>query len=105
MKDINSKQLLEIAEEFGTPLYVYHGEKIEFQYARLKKAFSKVDVHLHYAMKALNNINILRILKNQGSGLDAVSIQEVQLGIRAGFTLIKSCTLRIVWILRKFVKQ
>jgi len=86
MKDINSKQLLEIAEEFGTPIYVYHGEKIEHQYNRLKKAFGQVDVHLHYAMKALNNINILRILKNQGSGLDAVSIQEVQLGIRAGFT-------------------
>ena len=42
-------------------------------------------VKLHYALKALNNINILRLLKSQGAGLDAVSIEEVQLGLRAGF--------------------
>ncbi len=85
MKEINSKELVKIAEEFGTPLYVYHGEKIENQYQRLKDAFKGVNVHLHYAMKALNNVNILRLLKQQGCGLDAVSIQEVQLGLRAGF--------------------
>jgi diaminopimelate decarboxylase len=40
---------------------------------------------LHFALKALNNINILQLLKSEGAGLDAVSIQEVQLGLRAGF--------------------
>ncbi len=85
MKDISNSKLLEIAEEFGTPVYVYHGEKIVNQYQRLKNAFPGVNVHLHYALKALNNINILKLLKQQGAGLDAVSIQEVQLGLRAGF--------------------
>lgn len=85
MKEIQSKQLLAAAKEYGTPLYVYHGEKIESQYNRLKGAFKGVNVHLHYAMKALNNINILKIIKGLGSGLDAVSIQEVKLGLRAGF--------------------
>lgn len=85
MKEIQSKQLLAAAKEYGTPLYVYHGEKIESQYNRLKGAFEGVNVHLHYAMKALNNINILKIIKGLGSGLDAVSIQEVKLGLRAGF--------------------
>ncbi len=85
MKDISNSKLLEIAEEFGTPVYVYHGERIVHQYQRLKSAFPGVNVHLHYALKALNNINILKLLKQQGAGLDAVSIQEVQLGIRAGF--------------------
>ena len=85
MKEIQSKQLLAAAKEYGTPLYVYHGEKIESQYNRLKGAFKGVSVHLHYAMKALNNINILKIIKGLGSGLDAVSIQEVKLGLRAGF--------------------
>lgn len=85
MKEITEKELLNIADEFGTPTYVYHGEKIEHQYKKLKSAFKGVDVHLHYALKALNNINILKLLKNQGCGLDAVSIQEVQLGLRAGF--------------------
>jgi len=85
MKDISNAKLLEIAEEFGTPVYVYHGEKIVNQYQRLKGAFPGVNVHLHYALKALNNINILKLLKQQGAGLDAVSIQEVQLGLRAGY--------------------
>jgi diaminopimelate decarboxylase len=85
MKEISHAKLLEIAEEFGTPVYVYHGEKIVNQYQRLKGAFPGVNVHLHYALKALNNINILKLLKQQGAGLDAVSIQEVQLGLRAGY--------------------
>ena len=85
MKDISNAKLLEIAEEFGTPVYLYHGEKIVNQYQRLKGAFPGVNVHLHYALKALNNINILKLLKQQGAGLDAVSIQEVQLGLRAGY--------------------
>ncbi len=85
MKELNNSTLLKIADEFSTPLYVYHGEKIIDQYQRLKNAFPGVNVHLHYALKALNNINILKLLKKQGAGLDAVSIQEVQLGLRAGF--------------------
>lgn len=74
-----------IAAEFGTPVYVYDGQKIVSQYHRLKNAFPGVTVSLHYALKALNNINILRLLKREGAGLDAVSIQEVEMGLRAGF--------------------
>lgn len=85
MKDLTSAQLLKATNDFGSPIYVYHGERIEFQYHRLKNAFKDVNVQLHYAMKALNNVNILRIIKQLGSGLDAVSIQEVYLGLRAGF--------------------
>lgn len=84
-KDLQNSQLEAIAAEFGTPVYVYHAERIVSQYNRLKNAFPDVKVHLHYALKALNNINILKLLRNQGSGLDAVSIQEVELGLRAGF--------------------
>lgn len=79
-------QLLAIAEEFGTPVYVYDEAVIIQQYKRLKKAFGKQTVKLHYAMKALSNVNILQTLKKQGAGLDAVSIEEVYLGIRAGFS-------------------
>jgi len=80
-----NEMLRQVAEEFGTPVYVYHAEKIELQYKRLLNAFPGVKVKLHYALKALNNVNILRLLKSQGAGLDAVSIEEVQLGLRAGF--------------------
>lgn len=74
-----------IAEEFGTPVYVYDADRITAQYHRLKNAFPGVKVSLHYALKALNNINVLKLLKQEGAGLDAVSIQEVQMGLRAGY--------------------
>jgi len=77
--------LLKIADEFGTPVYVYDADKIVSQYKRLKHAFEPLIVKIKYACKALNNSNILKLLKNEGSGLDAVSINEVRLGIKAGF--------------------
>ncbi|NMH24501.1 diaminopimelate decarboxylase [Flavobacterium solisilvae] len=84
---MQTKDLLDLANEFGNPLYVYDAEKIEFQYKRLTNAFSKVEkLRINYAMKALSNISVLKLLNNLGSGLDTVSIQEVQLGLHAGFT-------------------
>lgn len=77
--------MLKAADLYGTPLYLYDADKIRSQYRNLNNAFGSTKVKLHYALKALNNINILRILKQEGAGLDAVSIQEVYLGLRAGF--------------------
>lgn len=83
---MNNSELLNIVEEFGSPVYVYNAEKIEQQYNRLTKAFSKVEqFKIHYAVKALSNISVLKVLKRLGSGLDTVSIEEVQLGLYAGF--------------------
>jgi diaminopimelate decarboxylase len=79
-------QLLKIAEEYGSPLYVYDSETIINQYNRLTSAFSKVkNLRLNYAVKALSNISILKLFNSLGSGIDTVSIQEVQLGLKAGF--------------------
>jgi len=83
--DSNRKLLLECAAAFGTPLYVYDANKILAQYKRLTDAFSGVKFRVHYACKANTNLNILRLLKNAGCELDTVSIQEVQLGLHAGF--------------------
>ncbi len=81
------KELLSLAENFDCPLYVYDANVIEKQYHRLTAAFSKVEsLRINYAMKALSNIAVLKLLKNMGSGLDTVSVQEVQLGLHAGFT-------------------
>ncbi len=83
---MQTKDLLQLAEQFGNPIYVYDAEKIQSQYNRLTKAFSKVDkLRINYAMKALSNIAILQLLKEMGSGLDTVSIQEVLLGLHAGY--------------------
>jgi len=79
-------QLLDIAKNFGSPLYVYDSERIIAQYNRLTAAFSNVkQLKINYATKALSNISVLKLLKSLGSGLDTVSIQEVQLGLAAGF--------------------
>ncbi len=83
---MQTKDLLQLSEEFGSPLYVYDAAKIQSQYTRLTDAFSKVgSLRINYAVKALSNISILKLLKEMGSGLDTVSIQEVQLGLYAGF--------------------
>lgn len=77
--------LQQLATEFGSPLYVYDAEKIAIQYNRLQNAFSKVErFKVHYAVKALSNVSVLKYLKSLGSGLDTVSLQEVQLGLLAG---------------------
>jgi len=81
------KELVNLAEQFGSPLYVYDAEKIHSQYLRLTSAFSKVErLRINYAVKALSNIAILQLLKSFGSNLDTVSIQEVKLGLHAGFS-------------------
>ncbi len=82
---ILDKDLLSIVEEFGAPVYVYDANTIAAQYTRLKNAFNPIDVKIKYACKALNNSAILKLLKSMGSGLDTVSINEVKLGLHAGF--------------------
>ena len=79
-------QLLGIVKEHGAPLYVYDAQKITSQYQRLTNAFGNVQsLRLNYAAKALSNLAILRLMNRLGSGLDTVSIQEVKLGLMAGF--------------------
>jgi len=78
--------LLQIVKAYGSPVYVYDAEKIQSQYKRLTSAFGKVkQLKLNYAVKALSNISVLKLFNKLGSGLDTVSIQEVQLGLKAGF--------------------
>lgn len=83
---MKSSDLLKIAKTYGDPVYVYDSAKIISQFKRLTKAFSSVkQLQLNYAAKALSNISILKLMNSLGSGLDTVSIQEVQLGLLAGF--------------------
>jgi diaminopimelate decarboxylase len=82
---LSKEQLVQIANEFGTPLYVYHAEKIKEQYEKINSAFSILDTKFFYASKALTNINILRYIKSIGSNIDCSSINEVKLALYAGF--------------------
>lgn len=85
MPQVSNEALLKVSNECGTPLYVYDVEKITEQYTKLSKAFASHPTRFFYACKALTNINILKHLLSLGAALDCVSINEVLLGLKAGF--------------------
>jgi diaminopimelate decarboxylase len=84
-QSLSNDQLVAVANEFGTPVYVYHAEKITEQYNKLKDAFAAHPTKFFYACKALTNINILKHLKSLGASVDCVSIHEVKIALQAGF--------------------
>ena len=57
---LDPQYLTTLGRQFGTPLYVYHAEKIKEQYQKLTSAFRDSDTVFFYACKALTNINILK---------------------------------------------
>jgi len=75
----------ELAEKFGTPLYVYDSERIVEQINKFKAAFTGLPLKMKYAMKACNNINILKLVRKNGCGLDTVSPSEVETALKIGF--------------------
>lgn len=83
---MTNQDLLKIAQDYGSPVYVYDADKIASQYKRLTSAFKKVkQVKFHYAVKANSTISVLKLLHSLGAALDTVSIQEVRLGLEAGY--------------------
>lgn len=83
---MNNEMLTSLVEKYGSPLYVYNVDKIETQFNRICTAFSQVkSLKINYAVKANSNISILKYFKTLKAGIDTVSIQEVQLGLAAGF--------------------
>ena len=83
---IGGVDVLQTVERFGAPLYLYDADRMKQQYARIVRAFSGVErLRINYACKALTNLNVLRLFRQLGSGLDTVSMQELELGLLAGF--------------------
>ncbi|RYF85956.1 MAG: diaminopimelate decarboxylase, partial [Chitinophagaceae bacterium] len=83
---LSHTQLTELADRFGTPLYVYDAEKIKEQYQKLTSGFSVFDARFFFACKALTNINILKYIASLGCGIDCSSINEVKLALHAGIS-------------------
>ncbi len=84
-QSLSHEQLRSIAGEYGTPLYVYHAEKITEQYTQLRTAFAQSNARIFFACKALTNINILKHIRSLGCNIDCSSVNEVHIAIRAGF--------------------
>ena len=80
-----------LAESFGTPLFVYNGNRIIENFNRIKSNFSAFgkNPRIHYAVKANSHLAILELLQKQGSWIDAVSVNEVLLALEAGFPVEK----------------
>jgi diaminopimelate decarboxylase len=83
--ELSHEQLSALAREYGTPLYVYHAERIREQYENLLEAFRGADVRFFYAAKALTNINVLRYVNQIGCNVDCSSVNEAKLALHAGF--------------------
>lgn len=84
---LGGANLMEIAEKYGTPVYVTDELRIRNNYRRFRDAFVKrwKKFRLFYAVKANNNISILRILQQEGAGADCSCVQELQLASFAKF--------------------
>ncbi len=82
---IQGVRVLDIAAEFGTPVYVYDADKIIEKIGILRDSFKDVNLKIKYACKALTNLSILKLMRKHGVELDVVSPQEMALGLKAGY--------------------
>src|SRR5215467_6252760 len=74
-----------IADQEGTPVYVYSANVIRALYGELEDAFGSYPHRLHYALKANSTFAVARLLRELGSAVDANSIWEIEVARRAGF--------------------
>jgi diaminopimelate decarboxylase len=77
--------LVDIASHIGTPCYVYSGRLIRARYAELSAALHGYPHAMHYALKANSTLALLRLLRSLGADVDANSIGEIDVALRAGF--------------------
>ncbi|MFN8265141.1 MAG: diaminopimelate decarboxylase [Chitinophagaceae bacterium] len=83
-QSLSNDLLLNVAQQFGTPVYVYHAEKIKSQFEKLSSALSVLDTRIFYAVKALTNVNVIRYVNSIGCNIDCSSVNEVKLALHAG---------------------
>ena len=72
--------------KYGSPLFIYDSSRMKLQYQRLFNAFPGIHIQLNFACKAMGNRTVMNLFNRLGSGLDAVSPQEVRLGLLSGFS-------------------
>jgi diaminopimelate decarboxylase len=85
--DIGGADALEIAQEYGTPLYVTDEMRVRDNYQRVHQAFTNEyeDFKIFYAAKANTSLAMMKILEQEGSCIDAVSPGEIYTALMAGF--------------------
>jgi len=73
-----------IADEVGTPAYIYSKATFEHHLRRMQQAYRELDTTVCFSVKACGNVNILRLMAGLGSGFDIVSGGELFRVLRAG---------------------
>ncbi len=73
-----------VANETGTPVYIYSLKRVSDNYRRLRQAFAPLNSRIHFSVKANGSLAILRTLKSAGAGFDRVSAGEIFLALKAG---------------------
>ena len=84
MNGLNTRILLEVAEKFGTPVYLYDAEKVREKARSVREAVPFEPFQPLYACKANSNPHIIRLLLDAGYGIDATSPGEVHIALKAG---------------------
>lgn len=74
-----------LADEYGTPLYIYDADTIRTRFRQLRQSLTIPNTRIYYAAKANSNIAILRIFRDEGAYINAVSPGEIFLAMEAGF--------------------
>ena len=71
---------IDLAKQYGTPLYVYNEQVIRNRYKRLKESISNEykNNEIHFAVKANSNLALLSILKSEGASFDCTSLGEIR---------------------------
>lgn len=77
----------QLALQFGTPLFVYNGNRIIENFRAIKSAFAKAGAspRIHFAVKANSHLAVLQLLLREGAFIDSVSVNEVKIALKAGF--------------------
>ena len=83
---LENKILLNLAQQYGTPVYIYNGNLIRQRYRELYSLIPYPKLQIHYAMKANYNPGILKLLAQEGASIDAVSPGDCLLALKCGFS-------------------
>lgn len=85
IKDLQGLKFNDLADKYGTPLYIYDAETIQRKYQEFTSAFKGVNLNIKYAVKALSNLNIVKYMQTLGAGVDTVTVQEIYMALKVGF--------------------
>ncbi|MEL7340735.1 MAG: diaminopimelate decarboxylase, partial [Bacteroidota bacterium] len=80
------EQAKDLIGRFGSPLYVYDADTMLRQLQQFREGFHSLPIKVHYAAKALTNLNVLQLFREAGTGLDTVSLAELEMGLMVGFS-------------------